>query len=145
MSNIENFLSLNEETAIIEAIRKAEITTSGEIRVHIEQNCESDVFEHAIEIFHHLKMDTTKQRNGVLIYIAVDKKAFVIYGDKGINDVVETTFWNTTKDLIASHFKDGKFASGIIKGIETAGDALSKYFPALSNDVNELDNSISKG
>jgi uncharacterized membrane protein len=145
MSSIENFLSANDEETVIEAIRIAEEKTSGEIRVHIEQNCDSDVFEHAMEIFHYLKMDNTKLQNGVLIYVAVDKKEFVIYGDKGINDLVGNDFWNTTRDLIASHFKKGEFTQGLAQGIKKAGDVLSTHFPWLSNDTDELDNTLSKG
>lgn len=145
MSSIENFLSIEDEEAIIEAIRIAEQHTSGEIRVHIEHNCDSDVFEHAMEVFHYLKMDNTKLQNGVLIYVAVDKKEFVIYGDSGINDVVEKDFWDTTRDVIASHFKNGEFHQGLVEGIKKAGNALATHFPWVHNDSNELDNTISKG
>ena len=34
-----NFFTKEEEATIIKAIREAERNTSGEIRVHIEQNC----------------------------------------------------------------------------------------------------------
>jgi len=59
---IEEFLSKQEEDLVIDAIRKAENRTSGEIRVHLESNCEGDVYEHALEVFHYLKMDNTKLR-----------------------------------------------------------------------------------
>lgn len=98
MSHVEDFLTPNEEAEIVEAIRKAEQKTSGEIRVHIEAHTDQDPYKRAMEVFHLLKMDNTKEANGVLIYIAVDDKTFVIYGDKGINDVVPFDFWNTTKD-----------------------------------------------
>lgn len=58
MSNIEDFLSNSDEAQIIEAIRKAEALTSGEIRVHIESQCENDPFDHAMEVFHELKWIT---------------------------------------------------------------------------------------
>jgi len=145
MPNIEDFLSAQEEQEIIEAIRIAERETSGEIRVHIEQKCDMDVYEHALEVFHLLKMDNTMQRNGVLIYVAVDNKAFVIFGDKGINDRVDTDFWNSTRDKIASQFKSGYFKQGLIDGITEAGKVLAQYFPWEHGDRNELDNSISKG
>lgn len=145
MSKIENFLSASEEEAIVAAIRDAEKNTSGEIRVHIENTCNNDVFEHAMEVFHYLKMDNTKEQNGVLIYVAVSKKEFVIYGDKGINEAVGNDFWNSTKDTIANHFKNGEFAKGIIKGVENAGEELSRYFPWMHGNEDELDNSISKG
>jgi len=145
MPHIEQFLTTTEETEIVEAIRRAEGKTSGEIRVHIEQQCESDVYEHALEVFHFLKMDNTAQCNGVLIYVAVDNKTFVILGDQGINNIVGADFWNTTRDKIATQFKSGNFKQGIIDGITEAGQALSKHFPWHQNDKDELDNTISKG
>jgi len=144
MSNIEDFLSVSEEQEIVEAIRLAEQNTSGEIRVHIEQNCKNDVFEHTVEVFHSLKMDNTKLQNAVLIYVAVDRKEFVIYGDKGIDEVVDDQFWNDTKDIIAHHFKKSEFSKGLIKGIQNAGIELSKNFPWTHNDSNEIENTISK-
>ena len=145
MSAVENFLTASEEEAIVAAIRDAEKNTSGEIRVHIEANCNNDVFEHAMEVFHYLKMDNTKDQNGVLIYVAVNKRSFVIYGDKGINDAVDTNFWDTTRDIIADNFENGAFAKGLIEGIVKAGEELSNHFPWIHGDVDELDNSISKG
>ncbi|NRB61051.1 MAG: TPM domain-containing protein [Winogradskyella sp.] len=145
MPHLEDFLTKEEEQEIVDAIRIAERNTSGEIRVHIEQNCDMDVYEHALEVFHYLKMDNTKQQNGVLIYVAVDNKTFVIYGDKGINDVVGETFWNSTRDNIASQFKQGNFKQGLINGVTEAGKVLSQYFPWEHGDTNELDNTISKG
>lgn len=145
MSNIEEFLSPEDEAQVIEAIRNTESLTSGEIRVHIESKCDNDPFEHALEIFHDLKMDNTKLQNGVLIYVAVDLRQFVIYGDKGINDVVPIGFWDSTRDEMVTHFKTGNFKQGLIKGIEEAGKVLSKYFPWEHGTVNELPNDISKG
>jgi len=145
MPNIEQFLTSNEEAEIVEAIRIAECDTSGEIRVHIEQKCDSDVYEHALEVFHFLKMDNTAQRNGVLIYVAVDNKSFVICGDQGINNIVGADFWNSTRDKIATQFKSGNFKQGIIDGVREAGKALAQHFPWDHNDKNELNNTISKG
>jgi uncharacterized membrane protein len=145
MPNIEDFLNAGEEEEIIAAIREAEKETSGEIRVHIEQCCAMDVFEHALEVFHLLKMDNTRARNGVLIYVAVDNKEFVIYGDKGINDLVSDNFWDTTRDQIQKQFQTGNFKQGLIDGITEAGNVLCKYFPWEHGDRDELDNSISKG
>jgi len=144
MSKIEDFLTAQEEQEIVKAIRVAEKNTSGEIRVHLEKSSKIDVFNRAMEVFHLLKMDNTKQQNGVLIYVAVDDKTFVIYGDKGINDVVDKDFWNSTKDAIQEQFKIGNFKQGLIDGILKAGIALEKNFPWHHNDTNELSNEISK-
>ncbi|TGV01385.1 TPM domain-containing protein [Flavivirga rizhaonensis] len=145
MSKIEDFLTKKEEQEIVEAIRMAEQNTSGEIRVHIEKTSNGDIFNRAMEVFHYLKMDNTKEQNGVLIYVAVEDKTFVIYGDKGINDVVPDNFWDSTKNLMQSHFKNGSFEKGISEGILKAGEQLETYFPWKHGDVDELSNEISKG
>lgn len=145
MSKIEDFLTASEELEVVEAIRKAELETSGEIRVHIEKTSKGDAKNRALEVFHMLKMDNTKLQNGVLIYVAVNDKNFVIYGDKGINDVISSNFWDSTKDVIQSHFKKGDFKLGLIEGVLKSGEQLKKYFPYSDLDTNELSNEISKG
>lgn len=145
MSKVEDFLTKEEEQEIVEAIRVAEKETSGEIRVHIEKTASIATYDRAMEVFHMLKMDQTQLKNGVLIYVAVKDKAFVICGDKGINDVVTADFWDCTKDIMASHFKNENFKQGLIDGILRAGEQLKKYFPWEDGDTNELSNEISKG
>jgi uncharacterized membrane protein len=146
MSKIEDFLSAQDEAEIIEAIRIAEAKTSGEIRVHIEGSLNDSIEERALEVFYHFKMDNTKLQNGVLNYVAVNDKSFCIYGDKGINTVVASDFWDCTKDTIQNHFKQEDFKQGLIDGILNAGQELSKHFPwHHHHDTDELSNEISKG
>ena len=145
MSATETFLTKEEEQEIIEAIRLAEKETSGEIRVHIEKTTSVPAFDRATEVFHLLKMDETALKNGVLIYLAVDDKAFVICGDKGIDNVVGEDFWNATKEIMAEHFKNGDFKQGLIAGVARAGNELQRYFPCGDDDKDELSNEISRG
>lgn len=145
MSSIEDFLTADEEQEIIDAIRQAEQNTSGEIRVHLERHATQNPFERATEVFHYLKMDNTRLQNGVLIYVAIDDRTFVIYGDKGINDVVPKDFWNCTKDVMLDHFKSGSFKHGIIEGVLKAGEQLEAHFPWDHGDLNELPDTVSKG
>jgi uncharacterized membrane protein len=145
MSKVEDFLTQEEESAVVEAIRLAEKNTSGEIRVHLEKTTSIDAFERAMEVFHLLKMDETQLQNGVLIYLAVEDKTFVICGDKGINEVVPNDFWDCTKDIMINHFKSGNYKQGLVDGIQRAGEQLQKYFPSTEDDINELSNEISKG
>lgn len=145
MSKVEDFLTKEEEQEIVEAIRIAEKETSGEIRVHIEKTTLLDTYDRALEVFQLLKMDETHLKNGVLIYLAVADKTFVICGDQGINDVVSNDFWDSTKDVMVSHFKSGNFKQGLIDGILIAGEQLKNYFPCEDDDTNELSNEISIG
>ena len=67
-----------QQKAIQASIAEAELNTSGEIRVHIDAKCAGDPKEKAIQVFEHLKMHTTAQRNGVLFYVAMADKKLAI-------------------------------------------------------------------
>ena len=145
MSKVEAFLSKEEEAEVVEAIRLAENNTSGEIRVHIEKETSIAPIKRAVVVFNELKMDNTKDRNGVIIYVAVKSKQFAIYGDKGINEKVADDFWNCTKDIMLPHFKNGNNKQALVDGIQNAGEQLKKHFPYQSDDTDELTNEISIG
>ncbi|WP_343487912.1 TPM domain-containing protein [Allomuricauda sp. d1] len=145
MSEVEAFLTAKEEQEIVDAILKAEKNTSGEIRVHIEPSAKIDHFSRAQQVFHFLKMDNTKDENGVLIYVAVHDHKFVIYGDKGIDKAVPKGFWDSTRDVMQKHFKKGDFKTGIVEGILKAGKELEAHFPWDHGDINELSDAVSKG
>lgn len=142
---VEDFLTAADEEAVVNAILQAEKETSGEIRVHLEPHTEQDHFERAKEVFHGLKMDNTRERNGVLIYVAVADHKFVILGDKGIDQKVPRGFWESTRDAIQQHFKEGHFREGLVAGILNAGQELKTHFPWKPDDRNELTNEVSKG
>lgn len=145
MSKTEDFLTKEEEQEIVQAIVIAEKNTSGEIRVHIEETSEKPPIERAKEVFSTLEMHKTEARNGVLFYVGVANKGFAILGDEGINNVVESDFWDCTKDIVLEHFKNKEFKKGLVEGVLRAGERLKHYFPYQSNDTNELSNEISKG
>jgi uncharacterized membrane protein len=144
MSKTKDFLTKQDEQEIVSSIVEAEKNTSGEIRVHIEEHSEKSPLDRAQEVFFELKMNETKDRNGVLFYICVSDKKFAIIGDKGINDVVESDFWDSTKDTVIANFKEGNFKKGLVEGILQAGQRLKHYFPYQSDDTNELSNEISR-
>lgn len=145
MSLVEDFLTSEEELEIVQAIRQAERNTSGEIRVHIEKTSKISHYNRALEVFQMLKMFNTAAQNAVLIYIAVEDHKFVIYGDKGIDAVVPTDFWDTTKNAMQIQFQQGNFKQGIIDGVLKAGEELREHFPWHIEDEDELSNEISKG
>jgi uncharacterized membrane protein len=145
MSKVEEFLTKAEEGEIVEAIRLAEKNTSGEIRVHLEKKTSMATIDRAVEVFNQLNMDKTKESNGVLIYVAVKSRQFAIYGDKGIYQKVGEDFWDSTKEIMLKHFKEGNNKVALVEGILKAGEQLKHFFPYESDDIDELSNEISKG
>jgi len=143
MSEVEKFLTEEEEQKIIKTIRVAEKNTSGEIRVHIEKTTSKPTIERAKEVFYYLKMDETKDKNGVLFYLAVHDKKFAIIGDVGINTKVPNDFWLSITNTVLKEFKNNNFALGLEKGILETGEKLKEYFPYKKGDINELTDEIS--
>ena len=141
--NAISILNDEEDRRVVEAIKQAELNTSGEIKVHIENRCKGNVEERSLYVFDKLKLHETKLRNGVLIYLAVRDHKFAILGDEGINKVVGDGFWNDVKDLMQAHFKEGRFAEGLEQGIQRCGEKLKTYFPYQSDDINEIPDEIS--
>ncbi len=142
--NNEPFSEL-EKQQLIKAIEHAEQSSSGEIRLHVDLSCSRPPLERAIECFENLGMTATEERNGVLIYLALQDRKFAIIGDKGIDEKVPHDFWDTTRDLMLSYFKKDMLVEGLCRGIMHAGEQLQLHFPLNENDANELSNDISFG
>lgn len=134
-----------EEQRVLAAIAAAELGTSGEIRVHIDKYCKTDPVFKAMNLFTHLKMEKTKYRNGVLIYIAKKENKFAIVGDEGINRVVPADFWESTKEVMKAQFSQGEMVVGLELGIAEIGRQVKQYFPFEDGDINELPDTISYG
>lgn len=139
----KNFFTKEEQNRIVQSIVDAELNTSGEVRVHLDGKCKGEVLDVASDCFKKLKMHETELRNGVLFYLAVDDHKFAILGDKGINEKVPDNFWDSIRDVMSSHFRESKFAEGLAKGIEMAGEKLKTHFPYQKDDTNELSNELS--
>lgn len=137
------FFSEVQKKNITDAVKEAELNTSGEIRVHIETDCKDDVLDRAAYIFEKLEIHKTELRNGVLFYLSINDRKFAILGDAGINAVTPDNFWEEIKETVLSHFKKGEFDTGLSTGIKMAGEALKKHFPYQKQDVNELSDEIS--
>lgn len=139
------FFSNEEKQQIKQAIFEAEKSSSGEIRVHIENKCHKDVLDCASQAFAQLKMHKTDLRNGVLFYLAIQSKKFAIIGDVGINQKVPDNFWDEIKEEMLEAFKSNDFVGGLSNGIIKAGLQLKEHFPHQKNDINELSDEISFG
>lgn len=131
----------NQPEKIVEAIKKAESTTSGEIKVHVESKNNKEVMLRAQEVFRQLKMHLLPQENGVLIYIAVKDKEICIIGDKNIHNTVGLDFWNDTVHTMSQHYKNSQFDQGTIDAIIEIGLKLKAFFPfdhqTKSNDLSD--------
>ena len=143
MPTAKNFFTQEQQEDIRQAIMNAELDTSGEIRVHIENTCQGDALDRAKAIFNKLGMEQTNSRNGVLIYLAVKNRKFAIIGDKAIHEVVTESYWDSIRNKMLNHFRENRFTEGLVEAITETGKQLKTHFPFKSDDVNELSDEIS--
>jgi uncharacterized membrane protein len=140
----EEFFTEVDKQRVLEAIRLAEMQTSGEIRLFVESKCRyMDAVDRAAEIFLQLKMTETALRNATLVYVAVKDHQAAVFGDQGIHEKVGTTFWEEEVNKMLLHFKKEHLADGLIEVINDIGVALKTHFPYNSGtDKNELPDEI---
>lgn len=142
------FLTQEEQDQIKAAVEMAEAGTSAEIRVYLEGRLplfRRDPYARARRIFAQLGMHHTKQRNGVLVYLATQSKRFAIVGDEELHRRVGDAFWEDTSQAMARHFREDRFGDGLAEAVLAVGKHLGEHFPRQSDDVNELSDDIAFG
>ena len=140
---LDRLLSKAEQARIVAAIGAAEKQTSGEIKVHVEARCTQKPWERALEIFRKLGLDKTRERNAVLIYVAVRSRKYALLGDVGIHEEVGSQFWSEAAGRMQGAFRRGALADGIVGAVEAVGARLAQKFPPRPDDVNEIPDDIS--
>ncbi len=140
----KQFFSKEENERIVAAIRKAEECTSGEVRVFVERRCRfMDPIDRAIELFDELQMENTKDRNAVLVYVALKDRQLAIYGDKGIHERLGVEYWLKEVGHLVAQFNRDNYAEGIATCVTDIGRALQEQFPYdRVSDKNELPDEI---
>lgn len=124
------------------AIREAEKATSGEIRVFISRKRVEDPVSVAQGHFLEMGMDKTRERNGVLIFVAPRAHKFAVIGDAGVHARCGDSFWAELAEEMTGHFRRSEFTSGIVHGIRKAGQLLARHFPQEPDDRNELPDDV---
>ena len=138
------FLQNLQDEKIVKAIQAAESRTSGEIRVYISDAEPADPMAGAKLQFERMEMTNTKDRNGVLIFVAPKSRNFAIIGDEGVHNKCGEQFWKKIADEMSGRFKQGQFTDGIIHGVAAAGEVLSQHFPRQADDINELPDKVER-
>ena len=118
------------------AVRAAETGTTGEIRVALARlYFWGDVQRAAARAFRRLRMDRTRERNGVLIFVAPRRRALAVLGDAGIAARVGPAFWRDTVDVAIKGLAAGNdLSTGIVATVAEVGRALAAHFPGAGDN-----------
>ena len=141
----QEFLTQLQHDRIVAAIAEAEAKSSGEIRVFVAKMSVADPVAAAREQFLKLGMEKTRERNGVLIFIAPKSQNFAVLGDEGVHQKCGDEFWQELVRGIGAEFKQAEFTAGVVHAVEKTGTLLARFFPRSPEDQNELPNKVEQG
>ncbi len=147
MNFLKKYLSRDDFRFVMDSIAEAEKETIGEIRVSLvyrrkwkERN--RTVEDLALEDFHRLGMEKTRERTGVLIFVLLSSRELRIVADQGINEKVNSGVWEGIVNAMIEDFKQGNYKNGLVKGVGMVGKVLKEHFPRKAGDTDELSNTI---
>jgi uncharacterized membrane protein len=139
-------LSAEQESRLVEAIRRAEAGHRGEVLVHIEQRCrEVDALTRAARLFEQLGMRRTTADTGVLLYVAVADRKAAVYAGRGVHGAALPGFWQEVVDEVAAGFRKGDALAGLEAAVERIGGVLRTAVPGEDTAGNELPDQVSHG
>lgn len=131
-----------DDDAVAEAIRRAESTTSGEIRVFLSRHPCADPAKAARQEFVRLDMTQTPLRNAVLLYVAPKSNALAVAADESVRFRCGVKFEDDIAAAARPLLQAGKVHEALIAAIACAGEHLARHFPPHSLDRDDLPNSL---
>ena len=114
---------------VIEAIREAEKTTTGHIRVLVSHKLVEDPVRAAQAEFVRMGLTKYPEHNGVLIFVAPRSRNFAVIGDSGVHAKCGDQFWTDLSETMSGYFRRHEFTTGVVHGIQRAGKLLAEHFP----------------
>jgi uncharacterized membrane protein len=130
---------------ITQAIAACEAEHHGEIRFAVEASLDwrhlrqgVTARERAVEVFSQLRVWDTEANNGVLIYLLLADRDVEIIADRGVHAKVGAEGWEAICKSMEAEFRQGRFESGLLQGIQSVSQHLLAHFPRRGSDSNEL-------
>lgn len=132
-------------SAIEHAVSSSEQRHMGELRFAVEAALDlprllrgMEARDRALEVFSQLRVWDTEHNSGVLIYLLLAERRVEIVADRGIHAKVGSAQWEQICSNMEMEFQAGRFAEGVLGGIDAVTALLAKHFPAESDNPNEL-------
>jgi uncharacterized membrane protein len=136
------FMESLDANRVTAAIQRVESSTTGEVRVCVARSEEPDALAAARRAFDALNMQATRDRNGVLLFVAPKSQTFAIVGDEGIDRICGAEFWAGIARDISGDFAAGRPTDALERAIAAVGEVLEQHFPKHADDADELPNDI---
>ena len=92
----------------------------------------------ALEQFMLRGVSRTRERTGILIFVALGERFARIVADTGIADRVPQTTWQDAVDVLVTECKNDHIAAGFVAAIGKCGVVLAEHFPPRARNDDEL-------
>ena len=84
----------------------------------------------------------TRERTGVLIYVAAAEHYAEVVADSGIAGNVDEQVWRDTITELIEAIRAGRAAEGLVAAVYRAGEILAEHAPVRAADTDELPNKV---
>ena len=98
--------------------------------------------EAAARAFRSRGVTRTRERTGVLIYVAVAEHYAEVVADTGIADRVDEQVWRDTITELVEAIRSGRIADGLVAAVRRVGAVLAEHAPPRPDDTDELPNKV---
>lgn len=98
---------------------------------------EAQVWQRAQAEWASNKLQKTKARTGILIFVSIMERKAVVLADEGIAKHYSPETWKEVVDILSLHLKRNEWVLGFQKAVEKCGQILQKHLPA-SHSANEI-------
>jgi putative membrane protein len=97
----------------------------------------------AAEAFLESQVFDTRDRTGILLFLALFEREVVVLGDSGIDAKVEPGVWDEVARAVAAGMHSGRPGEALLAGVRRCGEILSRHGVARrADDRDELSNEL---
>jgi putative membrane protein len=87
-------------------------------------------------------LSRTRERTGVLIYVAAAEHYTEVVADAGIAAHVDETVWRDTITELVTAIRAGRQVDGLVTAVSRVGAILAQHAPVRESDRDELPNKV---
>lgn len=87
-------------------------------------------------------LSRTRQRTGVLLYVAIQERYAEIIADSGIDGRVEQAVWDGIVESVVLAGREDRLREGIVTAVRAIGAVLANHAPRSPDDLDELPNNV---
>jgi len=98
--------------------------------------------EAALREFMARGLTRTRDRTGVLLYVALQERYAEIIADTGIDGLVDQDTWRGIIEPLLVTAREDRLTEGLIAAVDSVGAVLAQHVPPVPGDVDELPNKV---